>query len=271
MKIVLLCGHQYNQVALANKIAQQFHLAGIIIEQKETKNATAFSLKQLIEKVLNRTVFITLHRSWFKLLDTYKNEYPAFPETEKIRVSNINSEASVDFIRHLQPDLVMVSGTSIVKNKILDLRIPKGIINLHTGLSPYINGGPNCTNWCIAEKQFHLIGSTIMWIDAGIDSGDIITTERTLLDGKESLPDLHLKVMNHAHTLYLKALKKLQEDPEHCAKVKQKSIAAGTTYYNSQWNSNAKWRLLKNLKKLRAYFKSAQYKIDISKIKTVPL
>ena len=271
MKIVLLCGHQYNQVALANKIAQQFHLAGIIIEQKETKNATAFSLKQLIEKVLNRTVFITLHRSWFKLLDTYKNEYPAFPETEKIRVSNINSEASVDFIRHLQPDLVMVSGTSIVKNKILDLRIPKGIINLHTGLSPYINGGPNCTNWCIAEKQFHLIGSTIMWIDAGIDSGDIITTERTLLDGKESLPDLHLKVMNHAHTLYLKVLKKLQEDPAHCAKVKQKSIAAGTTYYNRQWNSNAKWRLLKNLKILRAYFKSAQYKIDISKIKTVPL
>ena len=110
-----------------------------------------------------------------------------------------------------------------------------------------------------------------MWIDAGIDSGDIITTERTLLDGKESLPDLHLKVMNHAHTLYLKALKKLQEDPEHCAKVKQQSIAAGTTYYNRQWNSNAKWRLLMNLKTLRVYFKSAQYKIDISKIKTVPL
>ena len=271
MKIVLLCGHQCNQVALANKIAQQFHLAGIIIEQKETKKATAFSLKQLIEKVLNRTVFIALHRSWFKLLDTYKKEYPAFPETEKIRVSNINAEASVDFIRHLKPDLVMVSGTSIVKKKILELRIPRGIINLHTGLSPYINGGPNCTNWCISEKQFHLIGNTIMWIDAGIDSGDIITTERTLLDGKESLPELHLKVMNHAHALYLKVLKKIQEDPAHCPKVKQQSIAAGTTYYSRQWSSTAKWRLLKNLKLLPAYFKSAQYKIDISKIKTVPL
>lgn len=271
MKIVLLCGHQYNQVALANKIAQQFHLAGIIIEKKETKNATAFSLKQIIEKILNRTFFITLHRSWFKLLDGYQKEYPDFPETEKIRVSNINADASVDFIRRLKPDLVMVSGTSIVKKKILELHIPKGIINLHTGLSPYINGGPNCTNWCIAEKQFHLIGNTIMWIDAGIDSGDIITTERTLLNGKESLPELHLKVMNHAHTLYLKVLKKIEEDPEHCPKVKQRSIAAGTTYYSRQWNSNAKWRLLKNLKVLPAYFKSGQYTIDMSKIKTVSI
>lgn len=271
MKIVLLCGGQHNQVALANKVAARFNLAGIIIEQPVAKKVAAFSLAQLLEKVLDRTFFVSLRRTWFNLLDDCKKEYPAFPDTQKINVQNINSEASVDFIKGLQPDLVMVSGTSIVKTKILELPIPKGIINLHTGLSPYIKGGPNCTNWCIAEEKFHLIGNTIMWIDAGIDSGDIITTERTPLNGQETLLKLHMKVMNHAHELYLKALKKIEEDPAHCPKVKQQSIDKGTTYYTRQWNRQAKWRLFKNLKKLPAYFQSAKYTTDCSKMKTIPL
>ena len=271
MKIVLLCGRQHNQVALANKVAVKFNLAGIIIEQAPAKKAMSFSLAQIVEKILNRTFFIPLHSSWFNLLNTYKKEYPDFPDTQKITVQNVNSEASVDFIKRLKPDLVMVSGTSIVKTKILELPIPKGIVNLHTGLSPYIKGGPNCTNWCIAEEQFHLIGNTVMWIDAGIDSGDIITTENTPLNGLETLSQLHLKVMNHAHDLYLKALKKIQENPGHCPGVKQESIVRGTTYYTKQWNREKKWRLLKNLKKLPAYFQSAKYASDSSKIKTVPL
>jgi methionyl-tRNA formyltransferase len=271
VKIVLLCSGQHNQVALANKVTAGFNLAGIIIEQPLAKKVAAFSLAQLLEKLLDRTFFISLHRTWFNLLDAFKKEYPAFPDTQKITVQSINSEVSVDFIKRLQPDLIMVSGTSIVKTNILELPIPKGIINLHTGLSPYIKGGPNCTNWCLAEEKFHLIGNTIMWIDAGIDSGDIITTESTPLNGRETLFQLHMKVMNHAHDLYLKALKKIQEDHAHCPRVKQESIARGTTYYSRQWNRKKKRRLLKNLKKLPAYFQSAKYATDSSKIKTVPL
>lgn len=271
MKIVLLCSGQHNQVALANKVAAQFNLAGIVIEQRPAKKAMSFSLAQIVEKVLNRAFFISLHRTWFNLLDAFKKDYPDFPDTQKITVPSINSEASVNFIKSLQPDLIMVSGTSIVKTDILKLPIKKGIVNLHTGLSPYIKGGPNCTNWCLAEEKFHLIGNTVMWIDAGIDSGDIITTESTPLTGLETLLQLHMKVMNHAHDLYLKAVKKIQEHPGHCPGVKQESIAGGTTYYSRQWNKVEKRRLLKNLKKLPAYFQSAKYTSDSSKIKTVPL
>lgn len=271
MKIVLLCGHQPNQVALANKVAAGFNLSGIVVEQPLLKKLHHLSFKQLIEKICNRTVFISIHKAWFNLMKAYKKEFPDFPDTQKITVENINSDAVANFIKPLQPDLIMVSGTSMVKNKILELRVPKGIINLHTGLSPYIKGGPNCTNWCIAEEKFCLIGNTVMWIDAGIDSGDIITTECTLLDGKESLLELHTKVMNHAHELYLKALQKIERDALRIQKVKQLSIAEGKTYYTRQWDRNAKWRLLKNLKKLPSYFQSDRYISDRKGIKTIPL
>ena len=81
-----------------------------------------------------------------------------------------------------------------------------GTMNLHTGLSPYVRGGPNCTNWCLATGRPWLIGNTTMWIDEGIDSGDLITTECTPLNGSEGLRDLHRKVMDHAHDLVLRAM-----------------------------------------------------------------
>jgi len=37
--------------------------------------------------------------------------------------------------------------------------------------------------WCLAKNWLHLIGNTVMWIDPGIDSGDLLSTERTPLDG----------------------------------------------------------------------------------------
>ena len=271
MKIVLLCSTQFNQVALAHKVASQFNLAGIVIQQPMIKPIHSFSLPQLFEKLLNRTVFGPLQTSWSNLLNHYKQRYPGFPNTQQIVVEKINSDATVEFIQRVKPDLLMVSGTSILNKKVLDLVVPLGIVNLHTGLSPYMKGGPNCTNWCLSEEKFHLIGNTIMWIDAGIDSGDIITTERTLLNGQENLTQLHMKVMEHAHALYLAVLKRIAADPAHVPRVKQQSIVSGTTYYTRQWNYKAKWRLFKNLKKLPAYFQSAQYKTDSGTVKTIPL
>jgi methionyl-tRNA formyltransferase len=175
------------------------------------------------------------------------------------------------FINRIKPDLLMISGTSIVKKDILGLAIPYGIINLHTGLSPYVKGGPNCTNWCIAENKMHLIGNTVMWVDAGTDSGDLITTSLTDITGDETLLELHIKVMEHAHKIYLDAVQKIQDDKKNCPRVKQSTIAAGTVYYNKQWNWKAKYAMMKNLKKMPAYFHSEQYRQDKKNITTVPL
>ena len=55
-------------------------------------------------------------------------------------------------------------------------------------------------------REFDLIGNTIMWINKGIDSGNIIATEQTYLNGNENLLDLKIKVMNHGHSLYVRAI-----------------------------------------------------------------
>ena len=271
MKIVLLCGAQHNQVALANKIAERFGLHGIVVERSATNKKNSITFSQLIEKVLNKTVFVSLSKAWFGMLDHYKKMYPSFPKTESISVANINDVETIDFINKMNPDLLMVSGTSLVKKKILSIPVPLGIINLHTGLSPYIKGGPNCTNWCIADDKMHLVGNTVMWIDAGIDSGDLICTALTPLTGQENLLELHIKVMEHACRVYLDAVQKIRDDFKNCPRVKQSTIASGTIYYSKQWNWRAKLSLLKNLKRMPLYFQSEKYLKDKAAVITVSL
>ena len=271
MKIVLLCDSQPNQVALANKIAAEFHVAGIVIEERKNVKKSGVSVSQLVEKILNRTVFVSIRNAWFDMMYYYKKKYPAFPATASITVNSINSDETSRFIDTIKPDLVMVSGTSILKKKLLSMQVPLGIINLHTGLSPYIKGGPNCTNWCLAENKIHLIGNTVMWIDAGIDSGDLISTSTTPFTGHERLSELHIKVMDHAHTIYLDAVKKIAENPATCPRVKQSSIATGITFYSKDWNWRKKMALLKHLKRLPAYIKSGEYLQQKAAVITVEL
>ena len=50
-----------------------------------------------------------------------------------------------------------------------------GIINLHTGPSPYTRGG-NCNLYALRDGHPEWVGVTVHYIDPGIDSGELIRT-----------------------------------------------------------------------------------------------
>lgn len=255
MRVVLLTGNASNQAALAVKVAAAFELAGIVIEKRITKKKKR-SFKKYIDAVLDRILFGKLRNAWFRMLEYYASKYK-FPPVDICEVSSINSKATLDFLQKVKPDLVMVSGTSMIKSEILNLNFPKGILNLHTGLSPYIKGGPNCTNWCLATNQFHLIGNTVMFIDAGIDSGDLILTETTPLKGDETIDELHLKVMEHAHQLYIKALHNVSSN--NYVRIKQQDIATGKTFYTRDWTNLQKWKAVYHYRKFATVVRSTEF------------
>ena len=245
-KIVMWCGDAPNQRALANKIAQRFDLCGIVIDKK--KNLKKPPLWKRIPVALqDRIFFRKINGAWAFLQHEYEKQFPQWPPVTNMTVDSINSDEAFDFTKQLAPDLILVSGTSLVKKKMLSLDPSIGIINLHTGLSPYIKGGPNCTNWCISTGQFEKIGNTIMWINEGIDSGNIITTERTLLKGVKNLGDIQWQVMEQAHELYGKAIHYLLSFSPPYNSVPQKEITPGKLYLTRMWNFSAKRKLLANL------------------------
>lgn len=245
-KIVCWIGDAPNHKALVSKISKEFNIAGIVIDQR-TKNKS-FPFSKTARRIINKTRYDNVSRTWQSLQGYYASSFMLPDKTETFMADSINSEAVLGFTKKAEPDIVLVSGTSLIKGALLSLQLPIGTINLHTGLSPYVKGGPNCTNWCIANNNWSLVGNTVMWLSDRIDSGNIITSERTNINNIKSLYGIHYCVMEHAHDLMLRAIRYiLKSDPPYQS-VPQKSIAKGTLYLNKMWTPKMKKRLIENLK-----------------------
>lgn len=266
MKIVLWIGDAPNQWALAMKIHRQYPIHTICVEKRV---AGRRSLMSVIKALASSVFLYKLSGAWTKTMLYYKNNYPEKVPCNSVFTDNINSQKIVELSSEIKPDLIIVSGTSLIKKKLLSIRPPKGILNLHTGLSPYIKGGPNCTNWCLASNQFHLIGNTIMWIDEGIDTGNLILTGQTSFTGNETLDQVHLKVMEHAHELYLKAIEAVVKG--NAPNIPQDKLGKGKTYYNKEWTLMRRLEAIRNFRKFKETVNSIGYERKKREVKTVEL
>ena len=273
MKILMLTSGQPNQIALCRKLSTRFELQGIVISQNVPKKRPKHRVQIFANRLAGRLVGSPLARAWSEMQASYASQFATLPEVPTARVQNINDADTLAFLEKHNPDLVVVSGTNLVGKAIVEFASRRrGIVNLHTGISPYVKGGPNCTNWCLAENDFHLIGNTTIWLDLGIDTGAIIGTEQTALSGAETLSELHWKVMEHAHDLYLRSITAaLLHGKSDC--VSQSSIAEGRTFYTFQWNALAMARAIANFKlKYRPVaFAEAEFKRKTEALRLFPV
>lgn len=258
MRVVILTNQQRNQTALAAKIANVAEVAGIVLSDNVPRRSPSLAnrARSLVNGAAGRILGRRLVEAWSGMLARYESS--SWPTDDITRVRNVNDPATLETLERLRPDLVVVSGTNIVGRRIIEAaNTGRGIVNLHTGISPYVRGGPNCTNWCLARGWFHLIGNTVMWLDAGIDTGNIIATERTPLTGDESLSELHWTVMEHAHDLYVRAIR-LMAEGKKVGSVVQSSVAAGSHFRNADWNALQMRRALRNFDRgYRDFFRGA--------------
>ncbi len=264
MRVLVLTNGQANQIALVHKIARIAEVQAIVVSANRPAKTPTRSdrLISFLNAVAARSVGKEFVGAWNGMLSMYREQFESFPEGRKVPVPNVNSDATFQTIEEVAPELVIVSGTNIVGRRLIEkAKESAEIINLHTGISPYVKGGPNCTNWCLAKGWFHLIGNTVMSLDAGIDTGDIIATEQTPLTGRENLLELHWKVMEHAHDLYLRVISRAMSG-EKLHSVAQDSITKGTLFLNRHWNIFEMYRARSNFSHaFRQYFELADERI----------
>lgn len=236
MKLVLIIGSNPNQIALANKIANEFNVVAVVRESRIVKKDWK-SAKWWTDKIASRTITRPLHNAWAELQTYYREKYESLPPGMPVlEVSSVNDTNVSKFLHQHNANLLAVSGTSLIRKPLIEAFPEHTFLNLHTGISPYVRGGPNCTNWCLANQTYHLIGNSIMWLSAGIDSGDLLLTEATSLTGNESLAELHIQVMEHAHECYLRVLKKIAYTDYRLEGIPQKSLPKGDLFLTKHWN-----------------------------------
>lgn len=84
----------------------------------------------------------------------------------------INAPTYTEAIINTNCDLLIAYGCSIIKKPLLNAF--KGrFLNVHLGLSPYYRGS-GTNYWPLVNGEPEYVGATFMYIDAGIDTGEII-------------------------------------------------------------------------------------------------
>lgn len=110
----------------------------------------------------------------------------------------------IEVLKQLNPDVIVVAAFGQILSKVI-LELPKfGCINVHASLLPDYRGSAPI-QWSIIDGE-EKTGITIMHMDEGIDTGDMISKEEIILSPKETFGTLHDKLAQAAGPLLIKAL-----------------------------------------------------------------
>ncbi|HTY21063.1 MAG TPA: methionyl-tRNA formyltransferase [Geobacteraceae bacterium] len=95
----------------------------------------------------------------------------------------------LEIMRDLRPDLILVTAFGQILPKTL-LEIPRfGCINIHASLLPRYRGAAPI-NWCIINGETET-GVTIMQMDEGLDTGDMLLKKSVPIGPDEDAQSLH--------------------------------------------------------------------------------
>jgi methionyl-tRNA formyltransferase len=252
---LLLTSNSIQNMALSHMLAKHHQLTGIVYENRFSMEGRLSNyLKKIkynpikvVQKLYEKYRLRDLERDLISSINKGYRTYSSFYDTPILEVTNINQKESVDFIKNNVHDIIVVSGTRMIKKEILSLKPSYGIINMHTGLSPYYNGGPSCTFWCLYNGDVEFIGATVMFIDDGIDSGNIILTNTISLSSSDTYGQMEFKAIDLGNHLILQALDKLQSD-KNFKGFKQNDIAKGYIYFNKDYTFNKRMEVQKKIK-----------------------
>lgn len=135
-----------------------------------------------------------------------ENNLPLY-QPERVR----NREFIEEVLKSLNPDLIIVAAFGqILPRAILDLP-PHGCINLHPSLLPKFRGAAPIQRAIMSgEKE---TGVTVMFMDEGEDTGDIILQEKTEIEISDSSQFLAQKLADLSARLIQKVLRLAQDGP----------------------------------------------------------
>lgn len=96
------------------------------------------------------------------------------------RTVGTNSQQTLDALRGLEPDVIVIGQTGIVREKLI--QVPRcGILNGHPGILPDYRGIDSAC-WALLNDEPDKIGVTVHWVDPGVDTGPIVQQRRVGLD-----------------------------------------------------------------------------------------
>lgn len=200
-RVVILTTRLPEDIWLINSVADVSRIEGIVLPKgtRYPEYGIAYVLKKRLPKLgiltLADQALLILYRHIFEnrkdkefIKDIFSNKPIDRIESkgaEILETNDINSDEVRNFILAKAPQIVIVSGTPLLTQHILGTANDR-IINLHPGYIPQYRGRYGCF-WPIYNKEPQLVGTTIHFVDKGIDTGAILLQKQVVFDVKDTL------------------------------------------------------------------------------------
>lgn len=125
-----------------------------------------------------------------------------------IQPQTTKDKALIGEIRRMSPDLIVVAAYGrILTRDLLDIP-PLGCINVHASLLPKYRG-PAPIQWAIVNGE-RKTGVTIMKMDEGMDTGDILMVQEVEIGDEDTAQSLHDRLARVGAGLIVKAIDGLE-------------------------------------------------------------
>ena len=186
-------------------------LLGYFLEEAYQNNLTDISVildsKLLCEKDINiwnrRTIGSKLNNNSRipKIYDLKSSKFPFY------FVDSHNSKKAEALYKSLEIGCLFNAGSPRkISQKVLDL-MKFGVLNVHPGILP-IYRGCSCVEWAILNDD--QIGNTAHLMDAGYDTGPIISIEKLSFPKKSNYVDIRVEVYVRGFKLAVKVLEDIK-------------------------------------------------------------
>lgn len=128
----------------------------------------------------------------------------------------IRRPESMELLRQFSAELMVVVGYGqIIPQNIIDMP-PHGILNVHASLLPKYRGAAPI-QWAISNGETET-GVTIMQIDAGLDTGDMLLKAGSAIHPDETAPELSARLAPLGADALLRAMDLIESGSVHCEK-----------------------------------------------------
>jgi methionyl-tRNA formyltransferase len=126
---------------------------------------------------------------------------------EVFQPERIRRPEGVERLRGIAPEIMVIVGYGqIIPQSILDIA-PRGVLNVHASLLPKYRGAAPI-QWAIANGEA-ITGVTIMRIDAGLDTGDMLRKAGMAVDENENAVELSPRLAELGAELLVETLASL--------------------------------------------------------------